>query len=695
MIVFPHKYVIMLIITFFISLFGKNKAIAQLPEKSTTFTEQAIEDLVQVKDADLDFNELTEYLVYYSQHPLNLNTATEEQLRQLPFLNDLQINNLIIYKNLYGNLLSIYELLCTEGYDKRTIQNIMPYTFAGNTMKKENLFELSPEKFSQQLDFLYQRVLEKQNGYKSSEDSVNKDSKYLGNPNKICIRYYLSVNKYIKAGFIAEKDAGEEIFKGSQVNGFDFYSGVVSIEKKGFLKRMVIGDYQIQAGQGLILGSGFSFGKSPEVFQTKKISRGIYPNSSANECNFFRGLATSFSFGKSEITGFISYRKLDANILKNTITEDGNFTSLIETGYHRNNNELKDKNSLRETLYGGRWVLNGKFYRIGTTMYSSFYDKSPNNQKRPYQYFESTSKQRFYSGFDYDIMYQNINTFGEISINQNGTVAGIAGLMAAFSDKLCISTIYRNYPAGYKNPHSNAFAENSFATNEKGLFTGMQINLLPEWTFYGYVDFFTFPWLKYTVNTPSYGNEYLARIACNPYGNWSAYLQYRNKKSFLNETSSSEFITPTQSIQRSSLRLYFQLSPLPTLTIKNRIEYLCFQNSGKNTPEGFAIYPSIIYEHPSKNWTFCTGYGIFDTESYNERIYIYENDVPHSFSVPAFYDRGSRFYVLTQYALSKKVKFWIKYARSAFVNTSTLGSGEESIACPHKSEIKVLVQIHF
>jgi hypothetical protein len=46
-------------------------------------------------------------------------------------------------------------------------------------------------------------------------------------------------------------------------------------------------------------------------------------------------------------------------------------------------------------------------------------------------------------------------------------------------------------------------------------------------------------------------------------------------------------------------------------------------------------------------------YALIDTDSYDNRLYVYEKDVWLAFTFPAYYGVGVRNYLLVQYALQK------------------------------------------
>jgi hypothetical protein len=90
-----------------------------------------------------------------------------------------------------------------------------------------------------------------------------------------------------------------------------------------------------------------------------------------------------------------------------------------------------------------------------------------------------------------------------------------------------------------------------------------------------------------------------------------------------------------------------------------------------------------------------TRFALFDTDNYDNRQYVYEKDVLYAFSIPAYFDRGTRNYILFQYQANKKLDLWMRYARTALRNEKTISSGLEEINQPHKSEVKMQVRYKF
>src|SRR4051812_39920056 len=101
---------------------------AQVKDESDDLLKQKIESIAENQNAeDIDYSALQDQLNYYRSHPLNINKASAEQLKDLLILNDIQINNLLEHIRKNGELLSISELQSIDGFDIKTIQAIIPF----------------------------------------------------------------------------------------------------------------------------------------------------------------------------------------------------------------------------------------------------------------------------------------------------------------------------------------------------------------------------------------------------------------------------------------------------------------------------------------------------------------------------------------------------------------------------------------
>ncbi|MBK9628892.1 MAG: hypothetical protein IPO56_14685 [Flavobacteriales bacterium] len=196
-------------------------------------------------------------------------------------------------------------------------------------------------------------------------DSLRQNNKvYLGSPFRLYTRYRFRYRQNISFGFVAEKDEGEQFFKGRNEQGFDYYSAHLFIRGIGRLKALALGDYQAQFGQGLTFWSGLAFSsKSSFSMNVKRNATGLTPYASVNENLYLRGGAATFSLTKKlEVTGFVSSKRIDANVstsstnvdsLGNNLGNEVLVSSFQEDGFHRTNRELDNKDALGEKVIGG------------------------------------------------------------------------------------------------------------------------------------------------------------------------------------------------------------------------------------------------------------------------------------------------------------------------------------------------------
>lgn len=78
----------------------------------------------------------------------------------------------------------------------------------------------------------------------------------------------------------------------------------------------------------------------------------------------------------------------------------------------------------------------------------------------------------------------------------------------------------------------------------------------------------------------------------------------------------------------------------------------------------------------------------FQTDSYNSRIYAYENDLLYSFSIPAFFGKGVRTYINLKYKISDHAEIWFKLANTSCFNVESIGSGYNEISGDRKTDVK-------
>ncbi len=658
----------------------------------------------QMQSEDGDLSNLTEIYTYLKRHPLNLNNAKKEELLEMQLLTDIQINNLIKHREKNGYLMTIYELQSIEGFDVATIKKIVPFVYVSNNFNStffstKEMFKDGKHEFVMRL----QRVVEKQAGY-FIPDSLTKATKpnsyYLGDPNRVFARYRFQYNNAVSFAISGEKDAGEQLFKGTQKQGFDFYSGHVAIKNIKFVKTLVLGDYQATFGQGLTLWQGFAFGKSASPMNIKRYGIGIKPYYSFDENRFFRGAAGTFKIKNFELTGLASYKKIDANAtITDTLTNgeiDVVGVSSLETGgLHNTNNLIQDKGTIAQTILGGNAAYNKRNLHIGATVQNMNLSAELIRTPSLYNQFDYQGKHNFVGGVDYSYVFRNANLFGEYSMSANGGKAFCQGLIVALDPKLTFMAHYRNFDKNFQNLYGNAIAENTLPQNEKSLYIGMEAKLFKAVTLSLFLDQYKFDWLKSSASAPSNGRDIFTQLNYTPTKKIDMSIRFRHRTKFQNSVVDNAYDYLVPYVQYNyRYNLSAQLSQ--SIKIKSRIEYTHVDKATDPDENGVAFAQDIIYKKLNSPFSITARYAVFDTKGYDSRVYIYENDVLYGYSVPALYYKGQRAYIMVNWDITRNFEIWVRVAQNIYDNQTVLQSGSlNQINGNKKTELKLQARLKF
>jgi hypothetical protein len=662
--------------------------------------QQKIENIAENTSEDVDVNTLLDRLNYYREHPLNLNSATWENFEDLLLLNDLQIQALFNHIKDNGELMYLEELQTIEGFDNETINKILPYITISESAKqpKISLNQLTKEG-KNSLYMRIQKVLEEQKGYTPPIDSTGDTHRYLGTQEKIYSRYRYVYGNKISVGITGEKDAGEEFFKGSNSGGFDFYSAHAFYRSNRFLKTVAVGDYYAQYGQGLTLYSGLSFGKSADVINIKKNARGILPYSSVDENAFMRGGAVALAIKNFQLDLIYSNHNIDANIISSNDTSlvDDNITvsSFSEEGYHRDSSEIADKRSLKEVLYGSHLQYKKPNLNIGITTYRTTFDKEIAKNIQPYNQFQFQGKENMNTGIDYNYIFRNINFFGETGRSENGAMAFLNGALISLDSRVSLSVLHRHFEKDYQSLLASAFSENSTVANEDGLYLGISAKPIRTIVIAAYYDQFQFPWLKYQVDAPSVGKEYLSQLTFTPSKQFESYFRIKQQNKPENLSGDDFLISRLQDVQQTNYRFHIRYKISDAVTFSNRIEFTSLSKGQSKPVKGFMVYQDINFKPMKTRFSFNVRYVMFDTDDYDTRVYAYESDVLYAYSIPSYYYKGQRFYLNVRYKLIRGIDIWLRYSRTVYDNQKTISSGLEEIDSNHKSEVKAQFRFQF
>ena len=670
--------------------------LAQFPEKPivqpNSNVEQQLENITENNaDNETEDDSYLQEMLQYQRNPININTASVSLFSGLRILSPIQVQNIINYRNLLGDFVNIYELQAVPGLDLTTLQRLRPYITVSQNVDLINSLKSRLVGGDNTILIRVSQILEQAKGYVVDPNSGK--NFYPGSPQRILLRYRYNFKNNLQYGFLGEKDGGEQFFKGAQKQGFDFYSFHFFAKSTGIIKSMAIGDYTVNMGQGLTQWMSLAFKKSPDVISIKRQADVLRPYNSAGEINFHRGIGITLAKKNWEGTLFASYKNVDANFVAGDSlqTEDDFISSLQISGFHRTKSEVADKAVQRQLAFGGNLAYQLKNLHVGLNAVQYKFKIPLQKQADPYNLFALSGKSFGNYSTDYSYTFKNFHFFGEAAITDKKYSGFINGLLLSAAQNVDLSFVYRNISKGYQSLYTNAYTENTYPTNEKGFFSGITVRPTNSWRIDGYVDMYKFPWLKYRVNAPSAGSDYVGQITYKPNKQFEIYTRFKSENKAFNYNPEQLILSPVIPQPRQNWRTQFSFKVSNIFTFRSRVETVWFDKKGKASEKGFLIYTDLLYNPPSKPFSGNIRIQYFETDGYSSRLYAYENDVLYSFSIPLFYGKGYRYYLNVNYEISRKITFWAKASQYYYPNQKTTGSALDLIGKNHKTEIKFQV----
>lgn len=675
-------------------------AVAQENTRPTLDIQQLMERLFPIQEEDLDYEALYELLLELYQNPLDINRVTVDELQATYLLTQPQIQALIDHRKTWGEFLSVYELQTLPNWDSTTLVTLLPFLSletAKNSSKP--FFERLRSEENNFLVLRHRQNLELRRGFNKNDSTINPTSRYLGDPNDLFLRYRVQHAKDFSLGFILEKDAGEALAWDPKTRryGFNFASFHLTRYGLGKWKTISLGDFQASFGQGLVFGAGFSLGKGAETVPTvRRSSLGILPYTASIETGFFRGIGLTRQMGPWQSSLLFSSIAKDGRVKDSSDSlglAEQTLTSLSQTGLHRSLTELSTKNQVRETNLGsnlqysatsGRWSAGLNF------LHSQFSIPWVRNATS-YNAFDFSGKSNQVGSLYANLSWKNFSFFGESARSSSQGQGTVLGLVSSLSRTVDFSLLWRSYDRQFHSLYATAFAEGTSPSNERGVYLGFQLKPSATLKLNAYVDFFTFPWLKFRVSTPSNGQEWLVRWSYQPQKNRIVVFQFKQERKMRNLSEAEEF-TPTQqvgTILKSQAQGSLELDISTELTSRSRVLWNQVSFDQRKT-QGWMLIQECSYSWG--NWKLTARMALFDTETFDNRLYAYEQNAVGTFAIPAFSGRGSRQYLLAQYRIHLRLTAYFRIAQTHYTDREVISSGMQEISGPKQTDTVLLLR---
>lgn len=643
----------------------------------------AVDNLIEIIndqnffDEEIEFIDLSQLrfeLERIQAHPININSKEIEIFLRLGILSLNQFNAIQNYISSYGKIIALEELLQIQELDKELIKNLKPFIQFEKIIElkdfsKGRIFKESKNDFT----IHYQRILQASSAFQGSTP------KYIGDPSRIMIKFSSKLYKRWRFGLNLEKDSGENFawnLPSSKV-GFDHTSAYLFYSGTGFIKNIVLGDFQIGFGQALTFWRRLSFGKSSNAVSIRKVAKPIRPHTGIDEFNFLRGIALHLKKNNMSAISFLSYRKLDAHLKDSTANT---YNSLISSGYHRSLGEISNAGKITELIFGGHFMFQTNKFKSGITYAHQMLSGLivPESELYAINYF--SGNENFTLGINLDYLFNNGHVFSELSTSKNMGKALLIGSVLTLDPNFSISLLHRFYSKKYQPISSSAFGESGKNQNESGIYLGIELKFSRKSMLNAYYDLYSFPWIKNRVPSLSEGEEVLFKFSHKTSKSLVTIIRYRFKKSKIKIPGSKDF--SIQYRQQIRLENKHNINSLIELRYRLELHYL----KALESKAGYLFYIDIILQSPEKPYSISMRYALFDTDDYNTRIYAYERDVYYAYSIRPYFYKGQKVYLNLKWRARRFFTFVFRISNTRYPFDSTIGSGINLIESSTKTE---------
>ena len=565
-------------------------------EKDVHSWEKYLSAVMTAEDMESEEWQLNyDLLCELEQNPININKATREDLEQLPFLSAQQVEALMEYKYRYGGMKSLAELMMIREIEPQMRKLLGCFIYAGEESK-------SKIRTKHELIACYKV-----------------DYRHW-------FRYQMEQGDKLKLGLVASQDADEPFFSGKNKLGYDYYSPYLQLKKLGRLETLVLGNFRVSMGMGMVMNNSFSLGKIATLQNLGRNANGLRAHSSRS-LGFLQGAGATINLGRGiKTTAFVSYTPMDA-----TLNSDGSARTIITTGYHRTETELAKKNNLHALKTGGTIKYNGGRVHLAlNALYAHLDRKLSPSKTLLYNYFKPEGADFVNASVDYGYRGRRFTLNGETAIDGNGHIATINTISLTTNSGLNLMALQRFYSYQYSSLDAQSYSDCGRVQNESGVYIGLSWQLSPKWQLAAYADYAYHPWALYRKTSSSYSLDNLMQCSFTS-NHWKLMARYRLKAY---EKEHRTRITAEYTTENFSARTQFDGG-------------YCAENEER----GAMLSENLAYAY---HWfRMNAGVGYFNTDSYNSRVYLYESGPLYTYSMQQFYGEGMRYWLMLRANLGK------------------------------------------
>ena len=596
--------------------------------------EPQVEQWVEETDDTEAAAEWSDYLAELERCPLNLNDTLAFLDESL--LTPLQKKGLRNYILLYGQLLSVDELVFVPGFDSAALAFLRPYVSAGPVVKPIK-WKLSEGRHS--LVTAMGTNVEPSVGYANGH--------YSGDSWRALAVYSYNLYNRLIVRLAADKDPGEEWGKNN------YWTAHFELRDLGVLERLIVGRYNLQFGQGLTLWTGlrpFGYWGGTAI----RFGSGVRPAGTFYERDYQQGVALRLRLAHElRLSAFGS----------------------------------KDDN---ERLLGAHLDWRHSNLVLGVTVADLKFDTLSVVREYVYNIHRFNSLSQTNVGADAMWQYGPLTLYGEASMNDSGAAAVVAGAIINMAGGSYLGLNARSLSRRYQNRHAQPYMLGS-GTGESGICLDAATILPFGVRLVVSADLHRFDILRYASYAPSSGAWVRGQLM-RSWGRVTASLRgtWRVKERNIPNLDTTAYLA------EQTLREMWQAELAwnnRSLMFAARGVYSRFDSDCGSPQQGLMASFRMRYTFDRLQCTLAGA--LFNVEGYDARIYFSESNLQYAWSMPALNGKGIRTYALLRWRVSDHLSFGAKYALLWMPGASFIGSGDSRTEGPRRQSWMLQMRCRF
>ncbi len=383
------------------------------------------------------------------------------------------------------------------------------------------------------------------------------------------------------------------------------YGRFVELRDMGPMKRVVAGNYQASFGYGLVVGSPFKRGKTAYIQSTATTEEGLKKFGSVGDSyNYFHGIGATAQVSKwADVSAFYSLRE--------------------------GKEEWKHVVGVNAT---GRW----KQLKVGVTAVEEIEQPTPNPSLKGGELLSTHAVM----GVNARWNWGKVDIWGEVagSKGEQLGIGSIAGIRYTPISDLNLRAIYRYYSPEFDNAYANALCSWTRMKDEHGGYLGIEYNRLCNWQLSAFGDI----WKS--------GFETMIQTDFIPQKDYRMHMRFRMKRKDEKDTYSLRW------------NMVYKVGQWKMKTQADG--NLVYVNSGLSY--GWSVLQDVEYRFAEMPIVLQLRAQAFDARKWDNRVYIYENDVLYAYAIPFVYGMGGRLWLNARYKINNTFSVYLRVSETIY-----------------------------